>query len=106
MHSVLFSFGPVPAEQAEHDVCSVFTTEGGLHPIHEIPYEEYEGPKHFAQEDWFCAGARPGWQLPHDDCTELVTLPSSQATHVPAAAALTFPVSHCTQSAGELQPPS
>ena len=51
MHSVLFSFGPVPAEQAEHDVCSVFTTEGGLHPIHEIPYEEYEGPKHFAQED-------------------------------------------------------
>ena len=37
MHSVLASFGPVPAPHAEHVVRSLFTTFGVSHAVHSTP---------------------------------------------------------------------
>jgi hypothetical protein len=78
MHSVLSSFGPVPAPQAEQVVLSSLTMLGAAHSAHSMPKPEYVVPVHDTQAAWSAEGALLAGQLSHDDCVGLVTLPLSQ----------------------------
>ena len=60
MHSVLASFGPVPAAQAEHAVCSALTTFGISQLTQSAPNDEYVVPVHGTHAVRSALGSSPG----------------------------------------------
>ena len=92
----------VPAAQAEHDVRSVFTTEGGCIHYTRFRMKNTKGRSILRRKTVLCRCA-PWLTTLTDDCAEL--RPTKLTSYACASAALTSPVSHCTQSAGDLQPP-
>jgi hypothetical protein len=65
MHSVLSSFGPVPAPQGEQVVLSLLTTLGAAQSAHSMPKPEDVVPVHDTQAVRFTFGSSPGEQAEH-----------------------------------------